>query len=135
MKIKIPKQKSIKQQCTLLWFEIIKKRAGYTSELSGIKGIKAGGTEAITAHHIWGKENNRLRFDLENGICLINGKEHIYGVHNHNPAIAQEYQERINNHIGSRRLEYLKSLTKFKGKTDLKLTLIYLQQEMDKLQN
>lgn len=133
MKIKVPKRRSIKKQCDTLWFCIIKKRAGYKSELSGIAGKQAGGTEPITAHHIWGKENNRLRFDLENGICLINGKEHMYGVHNHNPAIAMEYQERINQHIGLKRLEYLKSLTKFKGKTDLKLTLIYLQQEMDKL--
>ena len=132
--MKLTKPKSIKKQCEELWFSIIKKRAGYKSELSGIPGIKAGGTEAITAHHIYGKANNRLRFDLENGICLINGKEHMYGIHNHNPAIAQEYQERINQHMGLRRLEYLKSLTMFKGKTDLKLTLIYLQQELKKLE-
>lgn len=128
-------QKKLKKQLDDLWFEIIKLRAGYKSELSGILGKNAGGTEIITAHHIAGKSNNRLRYELENGICLINGKEHIFGVHNHNPSIANYYQKAIINYIGEERWNRLQDLQIYKGKTDLKLILISLQQELEKLKN
>lgn len=125
---------SIKKQCDKLWIEIIKLKAGYKSELCGALGKKAGGNEVITSHHILGKPNLRLRYDLQNGICLINGREHIFGVHNKsNPVIANHYFQRIKDYIGEDRYNYLKSLTKGSYKIDLKITKIYLQQQFDEL--
>lgn len=135
MKIKIPKQKSLKKQCDDLWTAIIKKNANYKSELSGELGKQAGGDIILTAHHILGKSNNRLRFDLQNGICINNHTEHIWGVHCKNdPAKANYYYQKIINYIGKERKEYLDSIKVFKGKTDLRLTKIYLEQELKKLE-
>jgi hypothetical protein len=133
MKIKIPEQKSLKKQADNLWMEIIKLRAGYKSELLGILGKKAGGREILASHHIFGKSNNRLRYDLKNGICLLNGREHLFGVHNHNPEIANEYFNKIKDYIGQETYEYLQSLKNVKDKTDLKIVLIYLESEYRKL--
>ena len=134
MKIKIPKQKSLKKQLDDLWAEIIKLRAGYKSELSGELGKQAGGIIALASHHILGKSNNRLRFDLQNGICLNNYTEHLYGIHNRNdPLKANRIFNLILIYIGKERKEYLDSIKVFKGKTDLKLTKIYLEQELKKL--
>ena len=132
-KIKKPKtpQQSLKSQCNDLWTECIKARAGYTSELSGVKGKKVGGLAIITAHHILGKANNRLRFELENGICLINGKEHIFGVHNNSPLISKKYQDLIIKKIGKKRYEYLQSLVNIKTeKRDLGSLKLYLRQRL-----
>ena len=134
-KIKQRKPKSLKKECETLWTEIIKRRAGYKSELSGVHGKQIGGETILTAHHIFGKPNYRLRYDLRNGICLDNHKEHIWGVHNkNNPSLANEYYNKILRYIGSETEEYLKSLMRFNGKTDLKLTKIYLEQELKKLE-
>ena len=116
--------------CETLWNNIIKERAGYRSELSGAKGKVIGGNVALAAHHIAGKSNYRLRFELKNGICLINGKEHIFGVHNHNPLISKEYQDKIIAYIGKERWEYLKTLKYRQKKADLNLIKIYLEEEL-----
>ena len=119
---------NLKKECDDLWIELIKKRAGYRSELSG-KGKNEG--IIITSHHIAGKPNTKLRYLVENGICLENHKEHIFGVHNKfNPPIANEYQNKIIDYIGKERWEYLKSLRADKSKADLALIKIYLQKEL-----
>jgi len=124
--MKLKKQPSLKKQCDLLWSSIIKKRAGYKSEISNLVGN--------VAHHIVAKPNNRLRFDLRNGICLNNAKEHIYGVHNkYDTTIAREYQEKIISRIGADTYVYLLSLRKGSYKTDLKLVKIFLEQELKHL--
>jgi hypothetical protein len=130
---KLPKPKSLKKQCLDLWTEIIKLKAGYKSELSGELGKEAGGNIVLAAHHIYGKSNYRLMFDLQNGICLNNQTEHIWGVHCKNdPAKANNYYQRIINYIGRERKEYLDSIKVFKGKTDLQLVKIHLEQELKK---
>jgi hypothetical protein len=124
--MKLKKQPSLKKVCDNLWSLIIRKRAGYKSEISDLAGN--------VAHHIVAKPNNRLRFELRNGICLNNAKEHIYGVHHKfDTTIAREYQDKIISKIGADRYVYLLSLRKGGYKTDLKLVKIFLQQELIKL--
>ncbi len=120
-----------KQHLDALWIACIKERAKYSSELSGVKGIKAGGLAILAAHHILGKNTNRLRYSLSNGICLVNGREHIYGIHNTNPAIASEYFDRIVSSIGDKRYKKIKMLAKAKvGSSDLGLIKYYLTEKL-----
>ena len=130
-KLKVFDGKPSKAELDKLWAEIIKKRAGYKSELSG-KGKKEG--IEIAAHHIYGKSNLRLRYDLQNGICLENYKEHLWGVHNkNNPQLANKTFNRIAEYIGQKRLNYLDSLCNKTIKQDLNIIKIYLQSELKKL--
>lgn len=56
-----------------LWSECIKARAGYVSEYSGK-------TENLNSHHLHGKPTYRLRFELDNGVCITGG-EHKFIAH------------------------------------------------------
>ena len=96
--------KGRKTRLDRLWTNVIKARAGYVSEISG----RSDGP--ITAHHIFGKPNLALRYDVKNGICLLNGPEHIYGVHDKNDALKRwKYEEEIRR-IREEDWEYLSSL-------------------------
>lgn len=133
---KVRKVKSLKKICDDLWIECIKLKAGYKSELSGKEGKKIGGNTILTAHHIVGKPNLRLRYELENGICLDNGSEHIFGVHNKfDPTIAKHYQDQIIEKIGKEKYNYLLSLRTTISKNDFKTIKIYLEQQLLELQN
>ena len=129
-------RKITKKYLEELWKEVIKKRAGYKSELSGIEGKQIGGNESITAHHIVGKKTDALRFlELDNGICLVNGSEHIFGVHNKfDPAKAKRVSDLIIEKIGTKRYEKLLLMRKqcSKKKTDLMAAKIFLQQELQR---
>ena len=116
--------------CEALWNHIIKERAGYRSELSGVKGKVMGGNVALAAHHIAGKSNYRLRFELKNGICIENKNEHIFGVHSRDPIKSKEYQDWIIDYIGKERWDFLKTLKHRQKKADLNLIKIYLEQEL-----
>lgn len=50
-----------------LWADCIKARAGMQSEYRKAEGY-------LHAHHILGKSSYRLRWDLNNGICLTGGQ-------------------------------------------------------------
>jgi len=56
-----------------LWAEAVKLRAGNVSEYSGKEG-------RLNSHHIEGKGNHRLRWELDNGVCLTGG-EHRFIAH------------------------------------------------------
>lgn len=132
---KTKKEKSLKTLCDEKWAYLVKLRAGFKSELSGKPGKQIGGENVLAAHHIYGKSNYRLRYELKNGICLDNHSEHLWGIHNkNNPALANEYFNKILEHCGKFRKEYLDGLLHFKGKTDLKLVLIYLETEIKNLE-
>lgn len=123
--------KSLKKQCDALWYEIIKKRAGYKSELTGREGRQIGGGFVICAHHIGGKPNHRLRYELDNGICLENGGEHKFGIHN--PNREKEYREKIKAVKGEDIYERMLMLKHQRGTTDLQLVKIYLTKELEAL--
>jgi len=126
-KIKVTKKKSLKKICDELWFELVKTRAGFKSELSGRND------EYVAGHHIAGKSNYRLRYEPKNGICLLYRSEHTYGVHSHDPLIADSYMNRIIALIGLDTWNWLKSLKNCKEKQDLRLIKIYLENEIAKL--
>ena len=130
MKITAKRLKDLKKDCDKLWAEIIKKRAGYKSELSGKPGKQAGGDNVLNAHHIFGKPNFRLRYELDNGICVTNG-EHNFGIHN--AGNAEEYREKIIRKIGIERWSRLAELKRDNGKTSIQLTKLYLEKELEKL--
>lgn len=129
-KIKYQGVVELRKQCDNLWYEIIKKRAGYKSELSGQHGKQIGGDSILNAHHIMAKPNFRLRYELQNGICLTQG-EHKWGVHN--PNKAEEYRDKIIAYIGQERWDFLKSLKSSGGKPSIYLTKLYLENELAKL--
>ena len=134
-KIKTVKSKSLKKQCDDLWNYAIKLKAGFKSELSAKEGRQIGGNTILASHHIYGKSNNRLRYDLKNGICLDNHSEHIWGVHNrNNPPLAYSIHEQILKKIGKETEKYLQGLRQLKDKVDLKLIKIYLEDEIKKLE-
>lgn len=119
-----------KKLCAKLWADIIKKRAGYKSEYSGKLGKEAGGTEILNAHHIAGKPNNRLRYELSNGICITNG-EHFYIAHH--SGRQESFRDFVKKLRGEDIYDKLKALSHTASKSNLKLTYIYLKQEFDKL--
>jgi hypothetical protein len=128
---KFRKPKSLKKICDDLWIEYIKLKAGHKSEISGKEGRKIGGSAILTSHHIVGKPNLRLRYELENGICLENGREHIFGVHNKfDTVVAKKYQDLIIKKIGEEKYNYLLSLRSGSHKIDLKIIKIYLEQNI-----
>lgn len=60
-------------QLDRMWSLAVKLRAGNVSEYSG----KAGN---LNSHHIEGKGNHRLRWELDNGVCITGG-EHKFIAH------------------------------------------------------
>ena len=114
-----------------MWYEVIKKRAGYKSELSGREGRQIGGEFVVCAHHIGGKANYRLRYELDNGICLENGGEHKFGIHN--PNRENEYREKIKKVRGEDIYKRMSLLKRINGKTDLQLVKIFLLNELEEL--
>ena len=124
--MKLPKEPNLKKICDKLWSDIIKERAEYKSEISDLPGN--------VAHHIVAKPNLRLRYDLDNGICLSNATEHIFGAHHKFDTVrARKFQDLIINKIGRERYNKLLSLRKGSSKVDLKLIKIFLEQELNKL--
>ena len=124
------KPKSLKKECDDLWFECIKARAGYISEVSGKIGRQIGGDYILCGHHLRGKSSYRLRYDLDNGVCCTVG-EHSFGFHR------ADRREGLERKILSRRgwksfdrLELLKNST-----SDLKAVKIYLEAKLEEFKN
>lgn len=124
MKIKIKKGKSLKKECDEIWSKIVKLKAGMKSEISGK-------TESLHSHHIVGKPNYRLRYEIENGICLTAG-EHFFGIHH--TGRQKEYESKIKRVKGKDIYDRLEKLKGDNSKTNLKLVKIYLQEELKKCQ-
>lgn len=61
------------KQLDLLWSQAVKLRAGNVSEYSSK-------SERLNSHHISGKGTHRLRWELDNGVCITSG-EHLYIAH------------------------------------------------------
>lgn len=115
------KRKDLKKECDNLWSECVKARAGYKSEISGRTGI-------LHSHHIKGKATYRLRYELDNGICLTAG-EHKFGVHLQSRK--DDYERRISEAKGKEVMEKLSNISKFQcGSPDLMGIKLYLENEL-----
>ena len=102
--------KDLKKHCDKLWAELIKKRAGYKSELSGQK-------DNLVAHHLLHKPNYRLRYALENGLCITKG-EH-FNFHYHPEFAERHYTPRIRAKRGADIFEKLESMKRSLWKVSL----------------
>ena len=80
-------KKKLFKKCERLWSQIVKLKAGNKSEYSGQDGT-------LNSHHVLGKGSYALRFDPRNGISL-NYIEHLFGIHNNDPYIAEAYKKKI----------------------------------------
>jgi len=56
------------------WSLAVKKRAGYKCEVCGI-----GESGHLNSHHIVGRRNRRVRWDVRDGVCLC-VKHHRFGI-------------------------------------------------------
>ena len=108
-------------ECTELWQQVVKARAGYKSEINCHGGIIAG-------HHILGKSNWWLRFDTENGICLTTGQH--YRRHYAAESEKSGIHILILKIIGTRRFNRISLLIRKSGKPDLGMVKIRLQAEL-----
>jgi len=55
--------------------DLVKERAGYACEIPG-----CGKEDGLVSHHIIGRRNLNVRWDLDNGVCLCTA-HHIWGKH------------------------------------------------------
>jgi len=121
-KVHVPRRPS-RKYLDALWSEVVKLRWENKSGISGRTGN-------LNAHHILGKPNNRLRYEVKNGIALT-FNEHIHGIHNEGRR--EQYMERIIKAIGPKDYAYIKSLPKGPTKTDLRaveMMLLNMKREL-----
>ena len=117
---KLPKKEDLMKVCTKLWADCVKAKAGWKSELSGK-------SEGLHAHHLIGKPNYRLRFHIENGICLTAG-EHFFVAHN--TGREADFKKRVRLLRGHDIFERLEEFSHYNGKTDLGGVKVYLQEQL-----
>ena len=61
-------QEDLVEECHALWQEVVKKKAGYKSEFSGLG-------EPIVGHHLFRDGNYpATRYNPDNGVCLTKGE-------------------------------------------------------------
>jgi hypothetical protein len=77
--------KGLKKKLDSLWSELIKREAGNKCEV-------CGRNESINSHHIVGRRNLRLRWELYNGVSLCAGC-HVFKTQSfhQNPIWADEW--------------------------------------------
>ena len=66
-------KKSADRRLIKIWGKLVKQNAGHSCEVCGQSFGK------LDAHHIIGKRNRVLRYDLRNGVCLC-ATHHTLGV-------------------------------------------------------
>lgn len=59
-------KKGLTKKLDELWAELVKQEAGYKCEVCGT-------TQNLNSHHIEGRTNRRLRWELYNGVCACAG--------------------------------------------------------------
>jgi 5-methylcytosine-specific restriction endonuclease McrA len=115
--VRIPKTKSMQQQCMELWKVVVKKRAKESCE-------KCGSLNTLQCHHIIPRTNYSLRFDLENGVCLCKSC-HIYWAHKDAVAFYHWVKD-------VRNIDYLESARHRQSKNDYNAIFMYLLSEAEK---
>jgi len=66
-----PSKKTLKKKLDKAWSQLVKLQAGNKCEV-------CGSTEALNSHHIVGRRNLCLRWEVMNGVCLC-VKHHKFG--------------------------------------------------------
>jgi hypothetical protein len=123
---KVNKCKTTKRACVELWYEVVKARAGYKSEVSGAEGKQIGGNAILNAHHGLGRRG-ALLLDLSNGICITQG-EH-FSAHSPNMTTSEYMREKVEYEIVGRD----KFIHPIKTIEDCELVKLNLSEEREKL--
>lgn len=115
-------RKTLSKICLKLWAEYVKIRAKYACEYCGKK-------ENLNSHHFFSRSRNSVRYNVNNGICLCSG---CHSLNNHsahkNPLFKDEL---IKRKIRTQQwLDLLERQANIPQKIDLKLEMIYLEQEL-----
>jgi len=116
-------RKELAKDCDILWAKVVKARAGYQCEVTGKK-------THLQSHHLVGRQNKTLRWDLDNGISLSAGVHTLssqFSFHG-TPNKALEWFEKYKPGL----LQRLQIKGNYTNKQDLKLTKIYLERELKK---
>jgi len=121
--------KSLKTQCDELWRDIIIMKAGFKSELSGLPGKKLDMDRGhvLQAHHIARKPNYRLRYELENGICVTRSEHQRFRGRD-----AEIFRHRVMELRGHDIYDRLYVL-RWQNSEPLPTIQLYLEQELRKL--
>ena len=122
------KHKSKWKVCDEIWSQVVRQRAEYESEYSGKPYDKENGIY-LCAHHLIGKPNYRMRYELLNGFCLTLG-EHKWIAHHEGRVAA--FKEVVKSVRGDDIFEILDEMYRLSktGKTDLTLIKLYLEGEL-----
>jgi len=112
--LKKPSKSNLKKKCDIAWSKLIKDRAGNRCQI-------CGSVSSLNSHHIIGRVNHVLRWDLKNGICLCASchKFSTNSAHNNPLAFMEWYKSTYPDNY-----EYLRS----KRNETVKLTLGYYEQ-------
>lgn len=125
VKVKKVSRKSLVKQLDDMWKQIVKERANYRSELSGLPAKPAH------PHHSKGKSSYALRFDIRGGICLTSA-EHFKVHSTDNYDIQTQIRKVIKKREGENIFNILE-IQRNRTKTDLNLIYLQLKQELKKL--
>ena len=118
-------KKKLLNKCDRLWKLIVKERANYKSELSGLPANPAH------PHHVKGKLSYALRFDTRNGICITSG-EHFHVHSTDNYEIQTQIREVIKKREGENIFNIL-DCQRNKSNIDLEIVAFQLNQELKEL--
>lgn len=64
-------KKTLENKLDKLWSDAVKMRAKYQCEYSLNKWIPVDPNKMLNSHHVFGRDNKRLRWDLRNWVCLM----------------------------------------------------------------
>ena len=62
-------KKGLTKKLDSMWSRVVKIQAGNKCEVCGLEGDNC----RLNSHHIVGRRNYRLRWELYNGVCLCSG--------------------------------------------------------------
>ena len=114
--------KQEKRYLDSLWAELIKNRVEGKCEKCGLPGQNA--------HHLVGRRNYAVRYDLENGVYLCSGCHSLRKDSAHQNPL--DFMEWLEKYKGKKFITDLKMRSNFYYKPDFKITRLYLKTELKK---
>ena len=113
------------KQCDELWSMKIRTEAGFISEYSGKEYDKENGIY-LCSHHLIGKPNYRMRYEMLNGISLTLG-EHKWIAHH--SGREEDFKRRVKEIKGDDIFDRLYEMYRLsmREKSNLRLIKLYLE--------
>jgi len=117
--------KSLIKVCDELWSMKIRESVGFRSEYSGKEYDKENGIY-LCVHHLIGKPNYRMRYELLNGFCLTTGEHKWIAHHTGRMKLFKCRVKEVKGDDIFDRLDEMYRLSK-DSKSDLRLIKLYLE--------